>query len=59
MKLTKDQETMINQYIFANKYTFTLDHVLEEYRKWKNGYYISRSFKKVIENFPTIFIREL
>lgn len=40
----------IESFIKANYYTWTVEKVLEEYKKYKNGYYVSYTMKHIIEN---------
>ncbi len=58
MDLTKQQKSEIIAFIDFNNYTFSLNDLLEEYKKYKAFEYVSFSFKKVLKHFDKIFTRE-
>jgi len=56
-ELTPEQEKEVLTFIKDCNYDFGIKFLLEEYKKWNEYEYISHSYKKVIEEFPSIFVR--
>jgi hypothetical protein len=55
LKLNTVQIREIELYIDSCEYSFTINDVVEEYEKFKNGFYVSYSFKQVFKYFSHIF----
>ena len=57
MTLTDKQKNDIEKFIEHCRYSFSIEDLLEEYKKYKDFNYVSHSFKKVFETFSKIFKR--
>jgi hypothetical protein len=55
--LTSNQIREIELWIDSKEYTYTINDVLEEYKKYKDCYYVSYSFKQCFIAFEHIFVR--
>ena len=55
--LTEEQKNEVKDFINWSNYSFSIDEVLEEYEKFKEGVYVSHSFKQVFFKFNTIFVK--
>ena len=55
IKLNSNQIREIELYIDSCEYSFSINDIIEEYEKYKNGFYVSYSFKQVFEHFSHIF----
>lgn len=59
LQLDCNQRQEIELFIKIKGFSFSINDVIEEYEKYKNGYYVSNSFKQVFLEFQNIFIKEL
>ena len=57
IKLNSNQIREIELYIDSCEYSFSINDIIEEYEKYKNGFYVSHSFKNVFQHFSHIFKR--
>ena len=57
IKLTDAQIREIELYIDSYEFSFGINDVIDEYEKYKNGFYVSHSFKNVFQHFSHIFKR--
>lgn len=57
IKLNTNQIREIELYIESCEFSFNINDVIEEYEKYKNGFYVSHSFKNVFLHFNHIFKR--
>ena len=55
IKLNTNQTREIELYIDSCEYSFSINDIIEEYEKYKNGFYVSYSFKQVFKHFSHIF----
>ena len=57
IKLNDAQNREIELYIDSCEFSFDINDVIDEYEKYKNGFYVSHSFKNVFQHFSHIFKR--
>lgn len=58
MELTKEEELEIKEFLAWSGYDMKIDDILDEYEKYRDGEYVSHSFKKVFTQFNILFTRD-